>query len=79
MTPRSGASASRRPSRGFTLSSFTSPRCFSVAAAIAVSQSFDHGRVDSAKKARASLLKILSPIGLSRRLVVGRQTDRVFR
>ena len=38
MTPRSGASASRRPSRWFTFSSSAWPRCFSVAAAIAVSQ-----------------------------------------
>ena len=52
MTPRSGASASRRASRGFTLSSSVWPRCFSVATAIAVSQSFDHGSEDSAKNAR---------------------------
>ena len=53
----------------------TAPTCFSVASAIAVSQTFDHGSGDAAKKAIASRLKILSPIGLSSRLPRG-QADR---
>ena len=57
--------AGRRPRRA----------CLSVASAIAVSHSFDHGSGDAAKKARASLPKILSPIGLSSRLPV-RQARR---
>ena len=55
-----------------TLSPSVWPRCLRVATAMAVSHTFDHGSDDAAKKARASLPKILSPIGLSRRLPVGR-------
>ena len=44
--------------------------------AMAASHSFDHGRAEAAKKARASRPKILSPMGLSSRLPVGRQPDR---
>src|SRR5678815_43900 len=44
--------------------------------AIAVNHSLDHGSGDAAKNARASAPKILSPIGLSRRLPAGKQAAR---
>jgi hypothetical protein len=46
---------------------------------MAVSHSFDHGSDEAAKKASASFPKILSPIGLSRRLPVGRHAARPAR
>ena len=48
-------------------------KCFSAAIAIADSQTFDHGSGDAANRAIDSRPKILSPIGLSRRLPFGRQ------
>ena len=46
---------------------------------MAVSQIFDQGSGDTTKKARSSRLKILSPIGLSRRAPAGRHTARPSR
>jgi hypothetical protein len=51
----------------------------STVAEIAVSQSFDHGSVDAAKNVSASLPKILSPIGLSSRLPMGKHAARASR
>src|SRR5215472_9170750 len=62
--------------RGLTWRSSTLSTCLSAAKAMAVSQSLDHGRAEAAKKARASRLKILSPMGLSSRLPMGRQLER---
>ena len=67
------ASVIRPFSRAFTFSPSVAPTCLSAAIAIAVSQTFDHGSGDAAKKAIASRPKILSPIGLSSRLPLGRQ------
>ena len=49
------------------------PTCLSAAIAIAASQTFDHGSGEAAKNAIDSRPKILSPIGLSSRLPLGRQ------
>ena len=76
ITPRRRSSAIRPVSFALNRRPSACPRCLSVAAAIAVSQSLDQGKDDAAKKASASRLKILSPIGLSRRLPVGRHAAR---
>ena len=73
MTPCSCSSAIRPASLGLTLRPSICLSRFRIATAIAVSHNLGHGSDDAAKKARASLPKILSPIGLSRRLPAGRQ------
>ena len=46
---------------------------------MALSQTFDHGNGEAEKKAMASRPKILSPIGLSSKLPLGRQVARASR
>ncbi len=46
---------------------------FERATPMAVSHTFDHGSGDAAKNAMDSRLKILSPIGLSSKLPIGKQ------
>ena len=79
MTLCSCSSATRPPRRGPTRRPSIAPACFSAAIAIAVSQTFDHGSGEVAKNAIDSRLKILSPIGLSSRLPLGRQVARPWR
>ena len=48
------------------------PVCLSAVTAMAASHTFDHGNGDAEKNAIDSRLKILSPIGLSSRLPLGK-------
>src|SRR4029434_6296459 len=67
------ASASRLANRGLTFRLLVILRYFSVAAAIAISQTLHQLSVDWPNRAIMSALNTLSPIGLSSRLFSGRQ------
>ena len=73
MTLCSCVSPIRPPSRGADLEAVERVDVLERRQRDRESQTFDHGSGEAAKKAIDSRPKILSPIGLSRRLPLGRQ------